>query len=60
MGWNPWTAAIIQVVGTGVYIIAGGLAALIYTDLVQTLILFCGAVVLMLIGLHEMGGFAGL
>lgn len=60
VGWNPMTAAIILVVATGVYTIAGGLAAVIYTDLVQTLILICGAVVLTLIGLHEVGGFSGL
>jgi len=60
VGWNPWTAAIILVVATGVYTIAGGLSAVIYTDLVQTLILICGAVVLTVIGLQEVGGFAGL
>jgi len=43
-----------------VYTIAGGLSAVIYTDVVQTLILICGAVVLTVIGLHEVGGFAGL
>ncbi len=60
VGWNPLTAAIILVVATGVYTIAGGLAAVIYTDLVQTLILICGAVILAVVGLHEVGGFAGL
>src|SRR5947209_9778013 len=39
VGWNPLTAALILVIATGVYTIAGGLAAVIYTDLVQTLIL---------------------
>ncbi len=60
VGWNPMTAAIILVVATGIYTIAGGLAAVIYTDLIQTLILICGAVILTFIGLHEVGGFAGL
>jgi len=60
VGWNPMTAAIILVVATGIYTIAGGLAAVIYTDLVQTLILITGAVILTLIGLHEIGGFSGL
>lgn len=60
VGWNPLTAAIILVVATGIYTIAGGLAAVIYTDLVQTLILIAGAVVLTVIGLSEVGGFAGL
>src|SRR5205814_8673295 len=52
VGWNPLTAALILVVATGVYTIAGGLAAVIYTDLVQTLILIAGAVVLTVIGLE--------
>src|SRR2546426_1850461 len=60
VGWSPLTAAIILVVATGIYTIAGGLAAVIYTDLVQTLILIAGAVVLTAIGLHEVGGVAGL
>ena len=44
VGWNQWTAAIILVIATGIYTIAGGLAAVIYTDLVQTLILLAGAI----------------
>src|SRR5215467_8106699 len=60
VGWSPLTAAVILVVATGIYTIAGGLAAVIYTDLVQTLILSAGAVILTFIGLHRVGGFAGL
>lgn len=60
VGWNPLTAAMILVVMTGIYTIAGGLAAVIYTEVVQTLVLLTGAVVLTFIGLNEVGGFAGL
>lgn len=60
VGWNPLTAAMILVVMTGIYTIAGGLAAVIYTELVQTLVLLSGAVVLTFIGLNEVGGLAGL
>ena len=60
VGWNPLTAALILVIATGIYTIAGGLAAVIYTDLVQTLILIAGAIILTLIGLDRVGGFAGL
>jgi SSS family solute:Na+ symporter len=60
VGWSPMTAAIILVVATGIYTIAGGLAAVIYTDLVQTLILVAGAIILTVIGLHEVGGFTAL
>src|SRR3954463_5738419 len=60
VGWNPLTAALILVIATGIYTIAGGLAAVIYTDLVQTLILIAGAVILTVIGLDRTGGFARL
>jgi solute:Na+ symporter, SSS family len=60
VGWSPMTAAIILVVATGIYTIAGGLAAVIYTDLVQTLILVVGAVILTILGLHAVGGFGAL
>jgi SSS family solute:Na+ symporter len=60
VGWSPLTAAVILVIATGIYTIAGGLAAVIYTDLVQTLILLAGAIALTLIGLDKVGGFAGL
>ena len=60
VGWSPMTSAIILVIATGIYTIAGGLAAVIYTDLVQTLILLAGAFALTFIGLEKVGGFAGL
>src|SRR5881275_1284032 len=59
-GWPLWKTAIVLVIATGVYTVAGGLAAVIYTDMVQTMILILGAVVLTFVGLHEVGGFAGL
>src|SRR5579864_5395829 len=60
VGWSPMTAAIILVVATGIYTIAGGLAAVIYTDLVQTLILVAGAVILTVLGMNAVGGFSAL
>jgi solute:Na+ symporter, SSS family len=60
VGWDPLTAAVVLVIATGVYTIVGGLAAVIYTELMQTLVLLAGAVVLTVIGLAEVGGFSGL
>jgi len=56
-GWSLWKTAVVLVIATGIYTIAGGLAAVIYTDTVQTLILITGAVALTLIGLNRVGGF---
>jgi len=55
-GWSLVKTAIVLVIVTGIYTIAGGLAAVIYTDTVQTLILIAGAVALTVIGLHKVGG----
>jgi solute:Na+ symporter, SSS family len=60
VGWDPLTAAVALVVATGIYTIIGGLSAVIYTELMQTLVLLAGAVVLTIIGLSEIGGFSGL
>ncbi|MCI0354125.1 MAG: sodium:solute symporter [Acidobacteria bacterium] len=60
VGWSPLTASIILVVVTGIYTIAGGLSAVIYTEVLQTLILIAGAIVLTFIGLERVGGFEGL
>src|SRR6266849_5821842 len=59
-GWSLWKTAVVLVIATGVYTIAGGLAAVIYTDTVQTLILIAGAMALTIIGLHRVGGIAHL
>jgi SSS family solute:Na+ symporter len=60
VGWDPMTAAVVLVVATGIYTIIGGLSAVIYTELMQTLVLLAGAIVLTVIGLSEVGGFEGL
>src|ERR1700746_2982102 len=59
-GWSLVKTAVILVIATGIYTIAGGLAAGIYHDTVQTLILICGAVTLTIIGLHRVGGLENL
>src|SRR5438128_11010364 len=59
-GWSLWKTAVVLVIATGIYTVAGGLAAVIYTDTVQTLILITGAVALTVIGLHRVGGIAHL
>jgi len=59
-GWSLWKTAVVLVIATGIYTVAGGLAAVIYTDTVQTLILITGAVALTIIGLGRVGGLAHL
>jgi solute:Na+ symporter, SSS family len=59
-GWDFYTSAIVMVLATGAYTVVGGLAAVIYTELLQAVVLIGGAVILTGIGLAEAGGFAGL
>jgi SSS family solute:Na+ symporter len=60
VGWDFYTSAIVMVVATGVYTIFGGLAAVIYTELLQAVVLLGGAIVLTVIGLSHAGGMDGL
>src|ERR1700740_3500293 len=59
-GWPLWKTAVVLVVATGIYTVAGGLAAVIYTDTVQTLILITGAAALTVTGLMRVGGLGHL
>lgn len=57
LGLDFWTGAIIVVVATGLYTIAGGLRAVLYTDLVQAIVLIGGSIAVTLIGLDKLGGW---
>lgn len=60
VGWDYITSAFILVVATGIYTIAGGLAAVIYADILQTAVIIAGSASLTIIGLVKLNGFAGL
>ncbi len=59
-GWSFYTAAIVLIVITGLYTIFGGLRAVVYTEVLQAIVLILGSVTLMIIGLQHVGGFAAL
>ena len=60
LGWDFYTSATVMVIATGIYTIFGGLAAVIYTELLQAVVLLAGAIVLTLIGLDQVGGMSAL
>ncbi|HEU0228770.1 MAG TPA: sodium:solute symporter [Arachidicoccus soli] len=60
VGWDMVTSAVVIVLITGLYTLMGGLSAVIYTDLVQTIILIGGSIALTLIGLDRAGGWNNL
>lgn len=59
-GFDFWTSAAILIVITGLYVIFGGLRAVIYTEVMQAVVLILGSVTLMIIGLSAVGGWSGL
>lgn len=60
LGWDVYTSAVALVIATGIYTVIGGLTAVIYTELIQAIILIGGALVLTLVGLNEVGGWNAL
>ena len=59
-GYDFWTSAVILIVITGLYTIFGGLRAVIYTEVMQAVVLIVGSITLMFIGLNAVGGWSGL
>jgi SSS family solute:Na+ symporter len=55
-----WFGAVLTVVVTGLYTIAGGLRVVLYTDAVQALILILGSAALTYFGLETLGGWGEL
>ncbi len=60
LGWDMLKSSLALVIATGIYTVAGGLAAVIYTEVLQTVILVTGALILMFIGLNQVGGWEAL
>src|SRR3989454_1601275 len=59
-GFGVWTSAVILIVITGLYTVLGGLRAVIYTEVMQAILLIVGSATLALVGLHAAGGGSGL
>jgi SSS family solute:Na+ symporter len=55
-----WIAAMGLVIVTGLYTVAGGMKAILVTSVIQTPILIIGSVVILVVGLDRVGGFAEL
>ncbi|XP_027883561.1 sodium/glucose cotransporter 4 isoform X5 [Xiphophorus couchianus] len=60
LGWNLYLSTAILLLVTAAYTVAGGLAAVIYTDALQTLIMVGGALSLMFMAFIKVGWYEGL
>ncbi len=59
-GWNTAASLLGIAIVTGVYTTSGGLAADVYTDVLQCVVMIGGCLVMVLIGAAEVGGFGAL
>ncbi|MBD3219922.1 sodium/solute symporter [bacterium] len=57
MGLDFWVGALLVVTATGIYTVMGGLRAVLYTDVLQAVVLLVGASAVTVIGLRELGGW---
>ena len=57
LGIPFWYGAIGIVVFTGIYTVAGGMKAVIYTETLQTVVLILGSLIITYLGLQEVGGW---
>ena len=55
-----WVGAFVTVVLTGVYTVLGGLRAVVYTEVAQTVLLLMGSAFITYYGLRELGGWGEL
>jgi SSS family solute:Na+ symporter len=59
LGWPIWVCIMVTGTVVGAYSIAGGLAAVAFTDSLQVSIMFIGGLVIVGLGIAETGGFSG-
>ncbi|KAI3352489.1 hypothetical protein L3Q82_005440 [Scortum barcoo] len=60
LGWNLYLSTVLMLVVTALYTIAGGLAAVIYTDTLQTFVMIVGAIILTITAFNKIGGYGSL
>ncbi|PAA78106.1 hypothetical protein BOX15_Mlig023708g3, partial [Macrostomum lignano] len=58
--WNVWLSILLLLGLTALVTMTGGLAAVIYTDTVQAVIMVLGSALLTIMGLAKIGGISGL
>jgi len=57
LGWNPYLTLWITAAITGIYTFSGGLTAVVFTDVVQLVVMYVGGFGLLALSLWEVGGW---
>ncbi len=60
IGWPIWLSIMISAVFVLAYILLGGLSGAIYNEVLQFFVIVAGLIPLVIIGLHDVGGYSGL
>ncbi len=60
LGWSVMTTVFYTGMIVAVFTIVGGFTAVAYTDTIQTVIMFAGCTIMLIIGLDKVGGWSGL
>lgn len=60
LGWNMWLSSTILLTLTALYTSIGGLGAVLYTEVLQSVFLLVGSSALLWFGMREVGGWSGL
>ncbi|MBI1318416.1 MAG: hypothetical protein GC168_05615 [Candidatus Hydrogenedens sp.] len=60
VGWEVNTCIWLIVAITGIYTFSGGLSAVVMTDVVQLVVMFVGGFALMLLSVHQAGGWGAM
>src|SRR5256884_7875765 len=58
-GYSVWTSAVILIIITGLYTVLGGLRAVIYTEVMQAVVVIIGSAAMGLGGVDAGGGWGG-
>ena len=60
LGWQLWIAIVVAAALVLAYITLGGLSSAIYNEVLQFFVILAGLIPLVVVGLHDMGGWGGL
>ena len=60
LDWDTYTITLILVLLSGLYTVVGGLKAVVYTQIIQVVSIFCAVILLAFSGLHIVGWINGL
>ncbi|XP_046903060.1 sodium/myo-inositol cotransporter [Hypomesus transpacificus] len=59
LGWNLYLSIVLLISMTALLTVTGGLAAVMYTDMLQAVLMIGGALSLTVISMHKVGGLEG-